>query len=103
MKSISSRIALRAPGMTRQRSQAPWASVISDRAFPPTIAHSAEGFPMFTDLKDRRILITGSSTGIGATLARSFAALGAVVAVHYRQSGSQAQELVENLKNEGGR
>ena len=34
------------------------------------------------DLKGKVVLVTGSSTGIGAAAARGFAAAGAVVAVH---------------------
>lgn len=38
---------------------------------------------MIDDLKGRRILVTGSSTGIGAAVAVGYARLGAAVAVHY--------------------
>lgn len=58
---------------------------------------------MVTDLQDRRILITGSSTGIGATVAQAYARLGAVVTVHYNASRDQAETLVKGIKAEGGR
>ena len=58
---------------------------------------------MVTDLKDRRILITGSSTGIGAAVARAYARLGAVVTVHGNASRAQAEKLVADIRGEGGR
>ncbi|MGD8476821.1 MAG: SDR family NAD(P)-dependent oxidoreductase, partial [Burkholderiales bacterium] len=45
------------------------------------------------DLKDKVVLITGSSTGIGAAVARAFGANGAKVAVHYNSSKADAQKV----------
>lgn len=58
---------------------------------------------MVTDLQDRRILITGSSTGIGAAVAQAYARLGAIVTVHYNASREQAETLVKAIAGEGGR
>jgi 3-oxoacyl-[acyl-carrier protein] reductase len=58
---------------------------------------------MNIDLSDRRILITGSSTGIGAAVARACALAGAAVTVHYHSSHEQARSLVDTLRAEGGR
>ena len=38
------------------------------------------------DLAGKAVLITGASTGIGAELARAFAAQGALVGLHYNAS-----------------
>lgn len=45
------------------------------------------------DLRGRRILITGASTGIGAALATGFLRQGALVAIHYHGSESAASAL----------
>jgi 3-oxoacyl-[acyl-carrier protein] reductase len=47
---------------------------------------------MLNDLKDKVVLITGSSTGIGARAAVAFGKLGARVAVHYNSSKEQATQ-----------
>ncbi|WP_035306221.1 SDR family NAD(P)-dependent oxidoreductase [Actinokineospora inagensis] len=45
----------------------------------------------------RRILVTGASGGIGAAVARAFAALGDRVAVHYSSRVDRAERLVTEL------
>lgn len=57
---------------------------------------------MIEDLKGKRILVTGSSTGIGAAVAKAYAKHGARVAVHYNASAEQAQALVAGIEAEGG-
>ena len=52
------------------------------------------------DFQDRVALITGSSRGIGHTLARSFARAGADVVINYRQAGGRSQEQAEQLSRE---
>ncbi len=51
--------------------------------------------------KRRSVLITGSSRGIGAAMAREFAAHGDRVAVHYVNSAELATQVVEKLSGEG--
>ena len=57
---------------------------------------------MIEDLRGKRILVTGSSTGIGAAVAKAYARHGARVAVHYNASAEQAQALVAGIEAEGG-
>lgn|SRR5574337_155588 len=54
------------------------------------------------DLADKTVLITGGSTGIGAALARAFAAQGARVAIGYNESEGPAKAIVEEIKAGGG-
>jgi len=57
---------------------------------------------MIPDLKDKVVLVTGSSTGIGAAVARGFGRNGAKVAVHYHSSRSEAEKVVADIKLHGG-
>jgi 3-oxoacyl-[acyl-carrier protein] reductase len=54
------------------------------------------------DLKGKAVLITGASTGIGAALAKAFAAQGAKVGVHYNASGAAAEAVVAGIRAAGG-
>lgn len=56
----------------------------------------------FDEFKDRAILITGASTGIGAALARALGGLGARVAVHYNSSRDAAEQVGEDIAKAGG-
>ena len=56
---------------------------------------------MLNDLKDKVVLITGSSTGIGAAAAVAFGKLGARVAVHYNSSPGPAEEVLGRVKATG--
>ncbi|MBU1174058.1 MAG: SDR family oxidoreductase [Alphaproteobacteria bacterium] len=57
---------------------------------------------MLEDLKDRNVLITGSSIGIGAAVAREMGRLGARVAVHGNRNLIAAQKVVEDIERSGG-
>jgi 3-oxoacyl-[acyl-carrier protein] reductase len=50
-----------------------------------------------TDLESRFVLITGASQGIGAELARAFAAQGARLALHFNSHEAEARALAEEL------
>ncbi len=54
------------------------------------------------DLSGKAVLITGASTGIGAALARAFAAQGALVAIHYNASRDEASRLADGISGRGG-
>ncbi|HEU5137846.1 MAG TPA: SDR family oxidoreductase [Steroidobacteraceae bacterium] len=49
------------------------------------------------DLSGKAVLITGASSGIGAALARAFAAQGAALALHYNTHEDAARELAAGI------
>ncbi len=49
------------------------------------------------DLTGKAVLITGASTGIGAALARGFAAQGASLALHYNAHEDEARALANDI------
>lgn len=57
---------------------------------------------MFSGIKDKKVLITGSSSGIGACTAELFAQYGADIGVHYSHN-SQKADIVYNKIKETGR
>jgi len=54
------------------------------------------------ELLGKRILITGSSRGIGAQVARYAAAAGARVAINYRNKEARAQKIAQEITDAGG-
>ncbi len=54
------------------------------------------------DLRDRAVLVTGASTGIGAAVAKALAAQGAKVAVHYNESAAAAEAVLADIRHAGG-
>ena len=54
------------------------------------------------DLAGKAVLITGASTGIGAALARAFAAQAARVALHYNSSVDAAEAVAKDIADAGG-
>lgn len=50
--------------------------------------------------KDRAVLVTGSSRGIGAAVARKFARAGANVALNYRKEGGSSEKKALELRDE---
>jgi 3-oxoacyl-[acyl-carrier protein] reductase len=62
-----------------------------------------QGLKMLNDLKDKRVLITGASTGIGAAAALAFGQLGARVAVHFNKHGDAAEAVCAAIIKTGGK
>jgi 3-oxoacyl-[acyl-carrier protein] reductase len=56
----------------------------------------------FPDLAHKRVLITGSSMGIGLAAARAFAAQGAHVGLNARRAPSDLAEILQGLRKDGG-
>lgn len=56
---------------------------------------------MFDDLKDKVVLITGASTGIGAAAARAFAQCGSRLAIHYNESKAAAEDVARDVRAAG--
>lgn len=58
---------------------------------------------MLEDLKGKRALVTGSSTGIGAAVAKELARLGASVAVHGNKNAEAAETVAAEIGAAGGK
>ena len=54
------------------------------------------------DLRGKRVLITGASTGIGAAAATAFAAVGSRVVVHFNASEAEAKKVAATIASGGG-
>ncbi|PUU94354.1 3-oxoacyl-[acyl-carrier-protein] reductase [Halanaerobium sp.] len=54
------------------------------------------------NLKDKKVLITGSSRGIGAEIAKKMAALGAEVVINYAHSKARAEDVKSEIEAAGG-
>jgi NAD(P)-dependent dehydrogenase (short-subunit alcohol dehydrogenase family) len=55
------------------------------------------------DLKEKVVLITGASSGIGAAAALAFGRWGCQVAVHFNSHEKQALDIVEQIEKSGAR
>jgi len=58
---------------------------------------------MLETLEDRRVLVTGSASGIGLAITRCFAAAGAVVGVNYLPDDPRGPAVVQSLRDAGHR
>tara|TARA_B100000315_G_scaffold254773_1_gene296539 strand:+ start:48 stop:806 length:759 start_codon:yes stop_codon:yes gene_type:complete len=59
--------------------------------------------PIISGLKDKRILVTGATGGIGSCLVRLFAEEGATLGIHYHQNQEHAESLSREIKAGGGK
>ena len=57
---------------------------------------------MNLDLENRRVLVTGSTSGIGEGIARRFAQEGAAVIIHGRRSEA-AERVAAEIRRDGGK
>ena len=55
-----------------------------------------------SELKEKRVLVTGASSGIGAGIARAFGTSGAEVLIQYRSNPSGAAQIVSQINEAGG-
>ncbi len=58
---------------------------------------------MLEDIRGKRALVTGSSTGIGAAVAKELARLGASVAVHGNKNAAAAEAVAAEIRAAGGK
>ena len=56
---------------------------------------------MYADLKGKRVLVTGSSSGIGAGIATAFARQGARLLLHFRRNEEGAQAIAQQVREAG--
>lgn len=54
------------------------------------------------ELRGRRMLVTGASSGIGAAAALALGACGAQIVVHYNAKGAGAESVVAAIMEAGG-
>lgn len=57
---------------------------------------------MDTNLKNKRVLVTGGNSGLGAAMARAFAAEGARVAINYLVNPDETDAMVKEFTTAGG-
>ena len=55
------------------------------------------------DLTGKVAIVTGGTRGIGKAIVKKLVAQGAAVALNYRKSSKEAEELVEEIKGNGGK
>src|SRR5215211_3163543 len=63
---------------------------------------ASEPTAVIPDLQGKVVLITGASTGIGAAAAHAFGRNGAKVAINYRQSQTEAEQVDDAVWQLGG-
>src|SRR5205085_5082495 len=71
-----------------------------------TTSHRESGVNQMEDtrlMNNRRVLVSGSDTGIGRGVALEFAREGAAVVLHYSRDESGARSAVDEIRAAGGR
>lgn len=58
---------------------------------------------MLRKMEGKKVLVTGSGTGLGREIALEFARQGAVVALHYAHSADGAKSAVKEIQSAGGK
>lgn len=64
--------------------------------------HARSDYPIIPDLREKVVLITGASTGIGAAAALAFGQNGARVAINFRSQLSDAEGVADAVRQHGG-
>ncbi|WP_414044205.1 glucose 1-dehydrogenase [Macrococcus sp. EM39E] len=57
---------------------------------------------MYQDLKDKVVVITGASSGIGKAMAEAFGSEQSKVVINYKSSQEEAEKVAQNVKDNGG-
>ncbi len=57
---------------------------------------------MFADLRDKRVLVTGASGGIGSSITKLFGEYGARVGLHYHKDQVGAEKALSAVEKKGG-
>ncbi len=58
---------------------------------------------IFKDIENKRVLITGASGGLGASMAKLFASYGARVGLHYNSGEEKAKNLLKEIRDNSGK
>src|SRR5271167_1840403 len=69
----------------------------------PTRRTAAYRKILMTNLSGKTALVTGASRGIGRASARALAKAGAQVLVHYGNGAAEAEAVVKEIRDGGGR
>ena len=67
----------------------------------PNATSSTDATPIVPDLRDKVVLITGGSTGIGAAAASAFGRNGARVAINFHSSREAAERVAAGIREAG--
>src|SRR5215216_2211590 len=74
----------------------------SSRFVVAQASSTSEPMAIIPDLRGKVVLITGAGTGIGAAAAHAFGRNGAKIAINYRQSQAEAEQVADAVRQLGG-